>query len=355
MKRLHTLFRTLLLIFLSLYFFYVSQALAGLTGACDSCHTMHNSQDDQAQATPIQNGLLRSTCAGCHTGDGSDADGLDDTTGAPLVVVTGAVSGNPYDYLPGGYFRSESNGGTDSNYHNVEIVDGDSIKDSGMTDLSPPGYTDLGIGRPADDASWTTKLQCSGTYGCHGDMNEADEAASISGWHHVEDGNFRMLSGINGREDDDAKPNNYDVADNIYYAHANGAAGTDTSTISYFCSQCHGDYHTTANVNSGTAWIRHPTDIQLNVASADDEYDEYGNTVPYTDAVPIGTDSIAAKTGWKDTTFSNGFVICLSCHLAHGGNQPDLMRWDYSGQTAGSDGSTDGDESGCFVCHTFKD
>jgi predicted CXXCH cytochrome family protein len=50
---------------------------------------------------------------------------------------------------------------------------------------------------------------------------------------------------------------------------------------------------------------------------------------------------------------SQGIVLCLSCHRAHGSAHDDLLRWDYAGMQAGTTGAEAG--SGCFICHTTKD
>ncbi|MBW1796331.1 MAG: hypothetical protein JRJ38_18260 [Deltaproteobacteria bacterium] len=40
-------------------------------------------------------------------------------------------------------------------------------------------------------------------------------------------------------------------------------------------------------------------------------------------------------------------VTCLSCHRAHGTDNHDILRFDYSTQIAGSTGVT----AGCLGCH----
>ncbi|QJA05750.1 hypothetical protein FVE67_02585 [Thermosulfurimonas marina] len=45
-------------------------------------------------------------------------------------------------------------------------------------------------------------------------------------------------------------------------------------------------------------------------------------------------------------------VMCLSCHYAHAGPYPDMLRWDYRTCVAGGG---ENPKCGCFVCHTTKD
>ncbi len=40
-------------------------------------------------------------------------------------------------------------------------------------------------------------------------------------------------------------------------------------------------------------------------------------------------------------------VTCLSCHRAHGTENDDLLRWEYSTQDAGTDTA----DYGCLGCH----
>ncbi|MEW6426588.1 MAG: cytochrome c3 family protein [Thermodesulfobacteriota bacterium] len=321
-------------------------AAAAITGACSSCHTMHNSLNGAAINTPANGGLLLDTCAGCHTGAGTDADGLDDTTGAPLVKVTSVPAGNVYAWLPGGYFYGAA--ADETTFHNVDTVK------SGAT-VTPYGWDEnVDANRTAIGANWATQLTCAGTYGCHGDSAEADPAAAISGMHHDSSlREFRMLTNIAGTASSD-----YTVNNNGYSADTDGAYAGGKKTISYLCSECHGDFHTAANTVTAGAWVRHPSDKELTKTSPD-AYDTYGTTANALDyEVPIGTDDLTTYPTLDDLSgdaiaAARKFVICLSCHYAHGSNQADLLRFDYTAMIAGTNGAGKG--KGCFRCHTAKD
>ena len=330
------------------------------SGVCDSCHTMHNSQDgdsmnfdDSATANPA---LTRHTCMGCHTTD--SAAKTHDESGAPLPILN-STTVPIYDAvettglnLPGGAFRlshnlpaTETNGVTnDSKWHNV--ADLNATEDSLLGGANPPGFTTTTANGVGSD--WTTnQLTCGGTYGCHGDHSTIDggapagSAAGIRGMHHKDGDSYRMLSGIVGGESAD-----YNISDTFY------SAGTQDGddTISALCAQCHGDFHIATQSTSN--WVRHPTENLLPSSGTMDDYDSYGTTPNnFHDEVPVGTTTYNATDGVSSATAR---VLCLSCHYAHGGDHADLLRWDYSTMDAGTE-DTAAAGTGCFRCHTEKD
>lgn len=341
-----------------------SNADAKVTGRCDNCHTMHNSQNGATWVgnTATPNAFLTiGTCAGCHTGDGSAK--LVPITLAPAVVVTGS---NPTQssHLPGGYI-SMATGELDSWKHNVLSVEVG--KDPAMPNFAPPGYdppSNTGAtGLPATAADWT-QLTCAGNMGCHGDHNKA-EGLAVAGGHHNDTAiGFRLLAGIHGVEG-----TTYTVGegvggeatnqDNVYDGiSAQASAYGNKTTISYLCAECHGIFHKTSETGSATPWLRHPTDFQL-PGSRPDAYTDYGTADrPYSADAPVGMD-LGAVTRLSGAGVAplpaagQGSVLCISCHRAHGSDQPDLLRWDYNGMNAGSNPPEA--DTGCFYCHTNKD
>ena len=130
--------------------------------------------------------------------------------------------------------------------------------------------------------------------------------------------------------------------------------------MSEFCATCHGSFHTisigAANDSNGnpigvgtgaSPWLRHPADYALPAAGDYLGYGSYNLTAPIarTGAVPAGSTN----------TFFPGSdaVMCLSCHVAHGSNYPDMLRFDYTLMDIGNGGGASG--TGCFACHTSKD
>jgi hypothetical protein len=55
--------------------------------------------------------------------------------------------------------------------------------------------------------------------------------------------------------------------------------------------------------------------------------------------------SVSTSSAYDFT--DNPRVACVSCHRAHASDQPDLLRFDYTAQTAGEGSST----IGCLGCH----
>ncbi len=338
---------------------------AKVTGKCDNCHTMHNSQNGikMGKTATANDFLTTDTCAGCHSGPGTAQ--LDPTTKAPIVVVTTNTVPSIVNGLinPGGFIRTLGSGGLDSWKHNVAGTDAIDVP----LGVTPPGYKNLSIGLPS---SWSFQLTCAGNLGCHGDHTITDESLSIAGGHHNDTAvGFRLLKAINGVESNDysvgAGGNGVGTAGNIYSADNIFPSGpVETTTINYLCAECHGNFHavggTGFGLETGTAspWLRHPTDNTL-PALRPDLYQTYGDAGNlYHKEAPVGKPGILdthRNTGAEAMPTDNtGVVLCISCHRAHGSEQPDLLRWAYSGMEANT--NTAGVKgTGCFRCHTEKD
>ncbi len=344
-----------------------SAALAKVKGQCSNCHTMHNSQNGSyvvsSLGNPVMSGvLLKNGCVGCHTTTGTDRRAAVGDSLVPAIIRP-AQATNP---LPGGYFDSDGvSTPTDTHYHNVGSIGYQQDSNIGRT---PPGFDTTEGGAVGLTTTWDTQLRCAGTYGCHGDHSQADEGKSIAGGHHRQTAiGYRLLKGVAGTESTD-----YEIAENGYSGITTGLY-TQTSgnyTISYLCNECHGKFHGWSDSsraeakNADGAWIRHPTDFQLSAASqASDAYATYGGTSPYNIEVPVGNSAITT-VGYNTAhvaDFGNwpaagaGVVMCISCHYAHGGDYPDLLRWSYGTMQAGVGATGAGYGKGCFRCHTNKD
>jgi predicted CXXCH cytochrome family protein len=350
----------------------LSACLAGnafaLTGSCVDCHTMHNSQDGTTVTFDgSANGMLlmAGSCAGCH----ADATAAATITGIPQVnaaTMTTAGSGGSFAWLT-------AQGGGDAFAHNVLAFDADG--DGTLSE--PPGYTNATTnGVNADAATWaaTTRLTCAGVAGCHGDpAAPGGEFGSLEGSHHANAGNdgltavggtgvsvggsFRFLSEIQGVES--ANYGAPTLGDhNVYSGSTDGTVDT---TISALCARCHGKFHQRGVGQDGigassSPWLRHPTDIDMKALAATSEYAQYAFNLEAPVAVmPSLLGSVNSASGAADYDVTGGEIVtCLSCHFAHGSDQPDLLRWDYDGMSAGT--TTVGEvNTGCFKCHTTKD
>jgi cytochrome c553 len=250
--------------------------------------------------------------------------------------------------LAGGNFKFS---GDNTNYgHNPLELGVSSI-------VSPPGWKSSGFdanGQVGTVATWTSQLTCDGTWGCHG----LHDATGVLGSHHYNStgqlntattvGNsFRMLYKIKGYEDSDLQYTSSATDHNVYYGEVRSSDSTaDTQTMSYFCAECHGIFHSgsgsegISNVSFTSPWIRHPVDISMPTT---------GEYVPYnayrTDA-PLASSSVPASSS-SNAYSPNRIVMCLTCHQAHATPNYAILRWNYRG-TSGTW------INGCAYCHTYK-
>lgn len=360
-------------LFLSLLLLPLSTS-AFVSGPCTDCHTMHHSQDGGALTAWGDNGpydaLLTVDCIGCHTGDNTVGGKVPFVMSENMVPNYGATgTESSTTTLAGGSFYWVLM--NDTRGHNVA---GYCNQDSTMVPVDgtlPPGFAG---GRAAADGtvpgggSWPVSRQitCAGTYGCHGSHGVDSVAGALSGGHHALSGSsifdpenspadYRMLVGIAGIEDPawELKPlasrhNQYHGVDN--------PGSTDTSTISYLCSECHGRFHYNddAAAPSVSPWLRHPTNFDMSQASGSD-YDSYNEDVGvgiYSLVAPVASDQglLANRGVIQDRVMeagsqSDAIVTCLSCHRAHGSPYYKSMRWNYAGSATGGY---------CSVCHSSK-
>lgn len=355
----------------------ISASAYAITGQCNGCHTMHNSQNGTRMADRDEpyRYLLMASCIGCHTGP--VATERKNSYGAPIVLGTANPGGQGGTLtLAGGDFYWVSQG-NDAAGHNVAGIAGT----DGDIGTTPPGWDPgatpgaLNDGQIAGGAgSWGQQLTCAGQYGCHGNHSDPNPDAGIFGSHHsntgltatkAEDpttvgGSYRFLGGINGLEHSRWNYEESTTSHNEYFG-VNDTSSRDQAntayiykrTISYSCAQCHGFFHSRIDdtVDLGSAWLRHPTDVDLPNYGEYASYNPDAGTPPeYSLEAPVGRPSPVYDTASSTVTPGTDIVLCLSCHRAHGSPEDDILRWAYSGMQAGS-GTSD---TGCFTCHTKK-
>nr|MBF0220892.1 hypothetical protein [Desulfobulbaceae bacterium] len=333
--------------------FFCSQAQANVTGVCSNCHVMHASSAGVVSGIGPQEGLLNSTCLGCHTGTNTDG-----TSHTPYVYSGVAITDLTTSLAAGNFYFSDS---TSQRYgHNPQELPGG--VDSTLN--APPGWiTGFSVNDQVgtiNNAVGATKLSCSGVYGCHGRHNGSGGLFGLEASHHNNITNnigmdqsttgksFRFLYGIKGWESGNYQFNDDATDYNIYYSENRASdAATDTATISYFCAECHGIFHSGESSQQGVSedgsafsspWIRHPVDVQMPTGTT--EYNSY----VYTPAIPVGSNDISNGT---ITVASERIVMCLSCHRAHASPYYSSLRWNYRGAS----GSW---TNGCAACHTEK-
>ncbi len=300
------------------------------TGVCSGCHTMHASQNGTTMGDGPNPNLTLSTCITCHT------------SASVVPAAPKIADAYPGSSSAGGSFDTGTT--TDANVHNVSELNTllDAVGADGDLSNTPPGGTVL-----------TSQLKCAGANGCHGDHTGATSDAGIKGFHHgthALSSTYRFLvyttdiaSGtgqntIGGTGSTDWEEGGADATNHNLYK-----SGVGTDTISKFCAVCHGLFHGNANTFNGSDWIRHPTEEEVSdlgsVASITVDYDE--NPFAFTSFSGMST---TTATNYNAT---NGQVMCLSCHRAHGSDQADLLRFNYANQIAGTTGTT----TGCLACH----
>lgn len=288
-------------------------AVAGsVTGACVNCHTMHNSQNGTQRFTTMGANLLGGTgCTGCHASTGeNDATGKTSGAGlAPQVDNTGSAG----FILNGGYFIKDMTATSDALQHNVVGI----ASVDGALSVAPGG-------------TMNTQLTCSS---CH----------TVSGHHKTSTGKYRMLSGSNATVGQTA-PKDYGAA----AAPAN-KIGTRAEVIyqaanmNTFCGSCHATFHTTQG--SVGAWTRHPTGVQVTASTTTSITTTRYNSADI-DAVVVGS---TLATPDNTNVAANTTVMCLSCHVPHGGPYADLLSFNYTANQAG--GTTV--STGCETCHSY--
>ena len=347
-----------------------SNGWSKVSGPCSACHTMHNSQNksEVAKNGPFE-ALLIGGCVFCHTGTNTGTNKI------PYVLSTTPPTynfGGFRNTLAGGNFYWVQNNG-DRKGHNVAgIAPPDPAFDK------PPGYDPnnypsiTGTLRPA---SWTQQLTCAGNFGCHGKFDATnsslnDPIIAILGAHHKNIlrtngtapadevwNSYRFLWGIKGTEDPNYEYGNPSpTAHNGYYASTTPG---DKASINYLCGECHGKFHSSANVGYASPWLRHPTDFDMNTV-AGKGYGNYPNvnifagklgvTNPhdYFADVPVGNTQGAVLSTVLGGS-GDAIVLCLSCHRAHGSPYDYILRWNYVAWPGIPD-----DQNGCLACHTNK-
>jgi hypothetical protein len=309
--------------------------------ACSTCHTMHNSQDNVTLTGSFAEGLLKSSCIGCHLGDNPDLSGRmtpfvisDD---APEYSLTGTESGA--ETLAGGTFYWSYNG-DENKGHNVW-----------------PGAEPTSTNPPGGDAM-ATQLTCAGNTGCHGDLAETNQYTAMRKSHHADDStndgstigkSYRFLDSITGLEDPDwelpdATPPLSETKHNQYKGSTDWD-NNESNTITSFCAHCHGYFHGDGDIDTdgSSPWLRHPTDIPLPL---DGEFASYTTYNPVVPVASTSTSSVISDT--TNVTLNDRIVTCISCHRAHGSPWDNNLRWNYL------DWPGTGGYDGCGICHSSK-
>lgn len=402
-KRIDTFSFNGIIVFLSLLV-WADQAGAAVKGVCSNCHTMHNSEAGEGMVIdPLPGTMYGGDCQGCHSQPREEM--LTYTCIGCHAKGTGAIDSPGTLDIPQVYYEDthELAAGNfkyivdydDSRGHNVHgwgVINGAPViwPDSELDE--PPGYDADMDPSPYNyltqypGAIAGRQVLCAGAFGCHGDRAEKSQTKACYGTHHADDAalkfgssydsdkqglstgaSYRFLKGVEGYEDTDWE---YTIGSEDH----NEYAGTDLSgprtsqsevvTMSQFCASCHGNFHMSGGssgtgIGSESAWIRHPTDVQIKNQAPYNGYTDYMQTGSGKDNFTVRVariDLSQVESGASGNTQitadpSNAAVFCLSCHKAHASEYPDMLRFDY---TSMKTGGVLADGTGCFACHRDK-
>lgn len=345
--------------------FCPSYAISQITGSCENCHVRY---EGETQPT-----LIKSGCLGCHAQDSSGPSGI--ITVGPDFIPQVSHRMNGGDLAAGNYrYMQPELGGNSSYGHDV----------NGVSEMSrplgePPGFVgNVILPNGIGPATWPKgrRLECAGTWGCHGDRTKEDPMQALMGAHHGNDGvidgstvgrSYRFLLGVKGAEHSKWE---YMAAPNNHNGYKGDITYNGRNSIGYLCGQCHGMFYplgglgdlsylvhpdgyynwedvrnSEPRVEYKLAWHRHPTEIafkdtQVPYQDSDQsKYKVYNLSVPMAYAEPIGNET---------TVDGTSIVTCLTCHRAHASPYNDALRWDYENIEAGVPGAP---PVGCRVCH----
>ena len=359
--------------------FAASPALAfhnGGVGACEGCHTMHNSSGGLAvaknQPQLLGNAYLlqasdpSSTCLSCHAG--LNPGGANVLTPAPAQGLP------PGNYTPGGDFGwlrkswSWTDGTTqgtspgERHGHNVVAFDYGLVSDT--TFLSAPGGTypstqlscischdPHGQYRYAGSAFPSTTgapIVASGSYGGTG-LVMPSAAAAVGTYRLLGGQGYAPPGGLPAFTADPAvalSPLVYNQGESTAQVRVAYGAG-----MSEWCGNCHPGIHTPTAPGAGP--FSHPSGnlAKLSTNGELDTYNKYlatGNVagvqatsywsiVPYeegsTDRAMLATHATSDGSATSGPSTGQENVTCLSCHRAHASGWDWAMRWNMSNRT----------------------
>jgi hypothetical protein len=337
----------------------------GGVGACNGCHTIHNSPDNPVVPGATPNSKLMkasdpsSICLNCHAGPGSStspsvfsADGSAKTPGGDFYWLTKTFS----------WTVGSSSG--DSHGHNIIARDFGLLQDSRLNQAPGGSYQAAFLG-------------CTSCHDPHGRVNggvrSGTPPVSVTGSYGslpsplTVSGNYRLLGdsqytggslGMGYQFAQDAPvarqsdTNNYGESDSSHVDYGSG--------MSEWCANCHADMLNNDHI-AGTGFA-HPVGNSAKLEQVFiDTYNSYLRTGELAGIVDTAyLQFVPFERGVQDRTLldpnstrgpdANSNVMCLTCHRAHGSAFRALGRWDFdavllvdSHPTAGDSGVTGSD------------
>ena len=373
---------TVMLAAAALIVVFCGPAMAKVSGRCDNCHTMHNSQDGATMATdrsswypetytpgtPPYGTLLTDTCVGCHS-HATETKEYD--LGGSYVPVVYTRSGTPATHLAGGNFAYVETKG-DAYGHNVLGI---STGDTALVAGAPGNAAGCGgVGGGCHNSLAVQQFSQaefgSGCQGCH--FRPAHHAndhtnhagglvnSEAQGWYRFLSGHMGSTEGVHGYEDGDWQATTSATDHNEYLGVVSNfqstMPGISNHTTTAYCCGCHGNFHAQNEQADGSGdWLRHPSDAVIpNTGEYSDAYGAGGTgSGSYDPLVPVARQTLPASPSASVQLSGTNpdMVMCLSCHRPHGSPYADILRWDYQGD-CDAGGSAAG--CGCMKCHTQK-
>lgn len=282
---------------------------SGANLVCSDCHTMHYSQShayDGGAADPLGAGgpfkyLLKEDsnelCKSCHDGQTDDPDVVGDHGNGYVRLGGGLTTGTaPYENwkghtlgattaAPGGTWTPGAEGLSCTNCHSQHG------SASGATDVAGNAVTSQYRNLATRPGGISTRLGVSYAKG----TNDLTKDIFMRGW---------TLGDLKGNYGVDAIDYNEPV--------------TTNSGMSRWCQGCHTAFHgasTSANMNSGGDWLRHPT------ADANISTSTFPNRL-YRVKVMSATGNWGTQgTAWTGAP-ADLTPTCTTCHKAHGNQNP---------------------------------
>lgn len=371
----------------------MTPAEARVTGKCENCHTMHNSQNNATQVhvgstagwdvstKQLTNGdtfgvreqLLKSDCVGCHSATDNSTTIITDTNGNKVPIVFSMGGLYPAAPLAGGNFALNT-GAANIYGHNVAGISGiDSLPEApgkGVLCGTTSCHDSLALDDAATEPFKYETISQGNFNGCKGCHNKV-------GHHNPNDTSYRFLGGhgeaglsiVEGKSSFDYEEVNWEVAANNATHNFYKKSSAVKDSMGAFCAGCHQEFHASGTIegtldNGGdpntdglivknsavvNPWLRHPTNVNIPLDPLG-EYVALKDTA-YDPAVPVAQNP-ADTVAQRDQVNAGDQVMCLSCHRAHASQYPDALRFNYTAMKAHA-GSSAG--VGCFYCHTTKD
>lgn len=349
----------------------------GGVGSCDSCHSMHDARDTDAEDDNKSKSLLlasdpSSVCLNCHTGPGGldrasvfSMDGSAMTPGGDFYWLTKTFT------WAGGASAGENHG------HNVIARDFNLGQDLRLTQGPGGNYQSADLG-------------CTSCHDPHGQTGggtkEGVPPVSVSGSYGEQPassttrGNYRLLGDASydgGRAAEGYRfTYNAPVARqnlNSRFGESDGSHVDYGSGMSEWCGNCHEGV--LRNDHSGAGSFNHPSGSSRTLTGEMiTMYNTYINTG---DLLAVGTGTGTGNSATAYLQFvpfergisdqqqldptnrkgpnSNSRIMCLTCHRVHASAFQSIGRWDFDAVLLAEShpGPGDGGLSGNDVYHSY--